>query len=46
VDVSTALVADAQAPVLVKPGQCALDHPTLSAEARAVRVAGLGDPDP
>lgn len=44
-DVGAALVAHPQTAVLVKPGDGALDHPALAAEAGAVRVAWLGDPD-
>ena len=45
VDVGSAFVADAEAAVLVKPGDRALDHPAAAAESRSVRVVGLGDPD-
>ena len=38
VDVVATLVADAQAAVLVEPGNRALDHPTLFAEPGAVRA--------
>lgn len=44
--VGAPLVANPQAPVLMKPGDCALDHPALAGEARAMRVAGPCDPDP
>jgi hypothetical protein len=33
VDVGAAFVADAQAPVLMQPGQGALDDPALAAES-------------
>ena len=44
-DVGAAFVADAQAAMLVKPGDRPLDDPTAAAEARPVRIVGLGDPD-
>src|SRR5437667_11413840 len=44
VDVGAALVAHAQASVLVKPGDRALDHPAAAAETRAVPVLGPGHP--
>lgn len=43
-DVGAPLIADTQAAVLMKPGQCSLDHPALAAEARAVGIAGPRDP--
>ena len=43
VDVGAAFVADAQAAVLVQPGDRALDDPTLFAEPRAVRLLGAAD---
>jgi hypothetical protein len=46
VDVGAPLISHTQTSVLVKPGDGALDHPALSAEARAVRIAGPGNPDP
>jgi hypothetical protein len=36
VDVSPSLIADAQPPKLVKPGQCPLHHPAVYAQAAAV----------
>jgi hypothetical protein len=45
VDIGTSLVAHPQPPVLMKPGDGALDHPALSAETGAVRIAWPGDPD-
>jgi hypothetical protein len=42
VDVGASLVSNAQAPVLVKPGECVLDHPTRSTKTRAMWVAGVG----
>jgi hypothetical protein len=44
VDVVSAFVADAQASVLVQPGDRALDDPALLAESGAVRCFGGGDP--
>jgi hypothetical protein len=44
VDVVAAFVADAQAAVLVQPGDRALDDPALLAEPGAVRRLGSGDP--
>ena len=42
-DVVAALVADAQPPVLVQPGDRSLDHPSLLAEAGAVGALRPGD---
>jgi hypothetical protein len=44
VDVVAAFVADAQATVLVQPGDRALNDPALLAEPGAVRCFGGGDP--
>lgn len=44
-DVGASLVAHPQTAVLVKPGDRALYHPALAAEARAVRIPFAGDPD-
>jgi hypothetical protein len=44
VDVVAAFVADAQAAVLVQPGDRALDHPTLLAEPGTVLSLAPGDP--
>ena len=38
-DVVAAFVADAEAAVLVQPGDCALDDPALFAEPGAVRLS-------
>jgi hypothetical protein len=43
VDVGSAFVADAEASVLVQPGDRALDDPALLAQARAVLGSLLGD---
>jgi len=43
VDVVTALVADAEAAVLVQPGDRAFNHPTLLAQPGAVRALRPGD---
>jgi hypothetical protein len=43
VDVVAALLADPQPPVLVHPGDRALDEPSLLAEPGAVRALGSGD---
>jgi hypothetical protein len=43
VDVRAAFVAGAQAPVLVQPGECALDDPAFPAKSRAVRCVAFGD---
>ena len=43
VDVVAAFVADAQAAVLVQPGDRALDDPALAAEPGAVTALGPGD---
>jgi hypothetical protein len=43
VDVVAALVADAEAAVLVEPGDRALDHPALLSESGAVWALGPGD---
>ena len=42
-DVGAAFVADAEAAVLVQPGNRALDHPALLAQAGAVRLFRSGD---
>ena len=42
-DVGASVVAALQAPVLVQPGDCALDDPALFAEPRAVAGFALGD---
>jgi hypothetical protein len=44
VDVTAALVADAESFEGVQPGETALDHPAVSAQTRAVRDAAAGDP--
>jgi hypothetical protein len=43
VDVGAALVADAEAAVLVQPDDRALDHPALGAEPGAVWLLGPAD---
>ena len=43
-DAVAALVADAEAAVLVEPGDRALDHPALLSESGAVWALGPGDP--
>src|SRR5439155_3104058 len=43
VDVVAAFVSDPQLPVLVQPGDGALDDPTLLAESGAMRGLGSGD---
>src|SRR4029453_17594754 len=43
VDVGASFVADAQTAVLVQPGDRALDHPALGAEARSVLLFGSRD---
>ncbi len=43
-DVAAVLVAGAQPLEGVQPGEAALDHPALLAQARAVRDAAAGDP--
>jgi hypothetical protein len=44
VDVSAALVVGAEPFEGVQPGEAALDHPALSAQARAMGDAAAGDP--
>jgi hypothetical protein len=44
VDVGASFVADAKSPVLVQPGNRALDDPALLAEPGAVRALRPGDP--
>jgi hypothetical protein len=43
VDLGSAFVAEAEPAVLVKPGEGALDDPTLAADAGAVWGALVGD---
>jgi len=43
VDVGATLVADAQPPILVQPGNRALDHPALATEPGAVWALWPGD---
>lgn len=43
-DVVATLVANAQATVLMQPGDGALDHPALAAQPGAVRTCRPGDP--
>lgn len=42
-NVRTAIEADAEAAILVQPGQGSFDRPAESAQAAAVRLAALGD---
>jgi hypothetical protein len=43
VDVSPALIAEPKPPVLMEPGERALNDPALATEARAVRASLSGD---
>ena len=45
-DVGAAFVADAEAPVLVQPGEGAFDDPAFPAESRAVHGVTFGDDRP
>jgi hypothetical protein len=46
VDVGAAFVADAEASVLVQPGEGALDDPALAAESGSVWCVAFGDERP
>jgi hypothetical protein len=43
VDVGSAFVADAEASILVQPGEGALDHPALAADSGSVWCVAFGD---
>lgn len=43
VDVRSAFVAGAEAPVLMQPGECSFDDPALAAEVRSVVGVALSE---
>ena len=43
VDVGAAVIAARESAMIVQPGERALDHPSLGAQAGAVRGLALGD---